>query len=118
MDKETNRKKYPIPVKDKKTFLIPILTLLLWLSLIAVIFYINPESPGAIPLFFSLVFFSLFLSFFLLINNLRRSLFLSVGCVFFLFLKYLGIGSLLNLLLIIGVLTSLEFYFSQRKNLS
>lgn len=87
-------------------------TILLWLSLTALIYFVDPFSFGALPGFFILVFFGLLFTFSLLFANSRRGLLISLSLSLFLLLRYLGVGHLLNFLLLAGLAITIELYFS------
>ena len=103
--KSRNRRRNFFP-----TFMVIIILLVL---LTIIVYFFSPFVPGIVFMFFVLVF--LLLLFFLstIFVNTRRGLTLSIALVFYLLLRYLGIGNILNFLLIVGVAISIEAYFSQ-----
>jgi hypothetical protein len=102
-------------VLKRKNFLPAlILNILLWMMLAVLIYFIDPDSFFAVPAFFILSFTCLLFTFSLLFGNTRRGLFAAVGLTIFLILRYLGIGNLLNLLLIAAIAICIEIYFSRR----
>lgn len=84
----------------------------MWISLAGLVYFIEPDTFGATPLFFVLVFFALLFMFALVFADRRRGLIASTSLTFFLLLAYLGVGNILNLILIIAIATSVELYFS------
>lgn len=100
--------------KHRKNFL-PALILDLLLVVVwgIVFFFVPPETPF-IPLVF-LILTGLLILFTgaLLLGNSRRGVLASVGVVVFLVLGYFGAGNWINLVLIIGLLLTLEYYLSR-----
>lgn len=89
-----------------------ILTIILWIALGAVTYFVDPQTFGAIYLFFLLVFFSLLFTFSLILGSTRRGLILSVSLTLFLILRYFGIGNILNLVLILALGLVAELYLA------
>lgn len=90
-----------------------VLTLLLWIATGFLVYAIDPFSFAAVPAFFVLIFLALLFTFSLIFANTRRGLVVSISLILFLILRYLGIGNILNFLLIAGIATAIELY-SQR----
>jgi len=88
-----------------------IVTVLSWLGSFTIIYFIEPNTFGVIILFFIILFFSLLFTFATIFANTRRGIIISLSLIFFLFLKYLGIGNILNAILILGVAITTEVYF-------
>ena len=88
-----------------------VLTVFLWLAA-GLVYFVDPFIFGVVPLFFLLIFFSLLFTFSLLFAGTRRGLIATISIVLFLFLSYLGIGNILNLLLIVAIAVSIELYFT------
>mgnify|MGYP005834640075 CR=1 FL=1 len=103
-------------IKQKSLFLILAIDLAFWILLASIVLFIDPYSLGAIPIFLVTIFFATLIPATFILMNKRRGILTSSGLVFFLFLRYIGIGNILNLLLIIGVVLALEFYLSNRNN--
>lgn len=91
-----------------------ILTLFLGVVLAGLVYFTDPNSSWAVPIFFLLVFLTLFLGFCLIFVNTRRGLLTSLALTLFLLLRYFGIGNILNLLLISGITASIEIYCSRK----
>ena len=110
MNKELRQK----IIKTRKNFFpTVVITFLLWLSLGVLIYFVEPDTPGVIPLFFVNAFFALLFSFSTIFGNSRRGLLTATGIIFFLILRYLGIGNVINMLLILGACISIELYFTK-----
>ena|SRR6266404_5061183 len=107
--------------EEKKSFLqsikLPdiILSILLWLFLISLILFADPEITGVIIIFFILVFSAIFFTVSIFSNNLRRKIIVALAVTLFLILKYFKIGNLINLFLIVGIALLYELY-SQKSN--
>jgi hypothetical protein len=100
-------------ILKRKNFLPTLLiTVLLWIMLGGLIYFVEPGTFGVIPLFFVTIFVSLLFTFSLLFANSRRGLVITIGLTFFLLLSYLGVGNILNLILIVAIATCIELYFS------
>lgn len=106
--KEKRNKK----IKFRKNFF-PTLTItfFLWLCTFGIIYFVEPSVFGIVPFIFVLVFFSLLFSFSTILANTRRGLIISFSLVLFLILRYLGIGNILNAILIIFLAITAELYF-------
>jgi hypothetical protein len=101
-------------LKQRKNFLPALaIALFLWIALISVIYLVSPNSFGAIYVFFLLLFATVFFTTSLLFGHSRRGLLVSVAITIFMVLRYLGIGNLLNALLLVGVLVTFELFFSK-----
>ena len=97
----------------RKNFLPTLLiTIFLWIIFGGLIYFIDPGSFAAIPLFFTLLFFCLLFMFSLIFANSRRGIVATIAVTLFLILMYLGVGNILNLILIVAIATCIELYFS------
>lgn len=85
----------------------------LWGVLAGVIYFVEPETFGVIPLFFAIVFFAILFTSSLLFGNKRRGLIISISLTLFLLLRYFGVGNILNFLLIAGLATTAELYLTR-----
>lgn len=100
-------------VLKRKNFLPTLLlTILFWLLLGALIYFVDPVIFGAVPLFFVTVFVTLLFTFSLVFANSRRGLLLSLSLSLFLILMYLGVGNWLNFVLILAISACIEICFS------
>src|SRR3972149_7139379 len=103
------REKRQKQVKIRKNFFPTLLVIIfLWIVLGLIIYFIDPESFGAIPLFFLILFFSLLFTASTLFANTRRGLTITSALIFFLILRYFGIGNIVNLILIFGLVIVVE----------
>lgn len=99
----------------RKNFLPTLLTtILLWLLLGGLVYFVDPDSFGAVPFLFVLIFFCLLFTFSLIFANSRRGIVATIALTFFLLLMYLGVGNILNIILIVAIATCIELYFSLR----
>ncbi len=99
----------------RKNFLPTLLiTIFLWSGIAGIIYFIDPHTFGILPLFFVLIFIALLFSFSIIFSHTRRGFLTAFGLTIFLILRYFGVGNILNLLLISGILISLELYFSRK----
>jgi tryptophan-rich sensory protein len=101
-------------ILKRKNFLPTLLlTILLWGLLAGLIYFIDPDTFAAIPLFFVLVFSCLLFTFSLIFAGGRRGLVGSIAIILFLILAYLGVGNILNLLLIVAIALCIELYLAR-----
>jgi hypothetical protein len=97
----------------RKNFLPTLLvTLLFWLVLAGLINFTDPDTIFAVPIFFILVFACVLFTFSLIFASSRRGLIAAIVVTLFLGLSYLGVGNLLNLILIVAIAVSIELYFT------
>ena len=101
-------------LKRKNFFPSIIVILILWGLLVGFIYFVDPDSFAAVYVFFSLFFVASLFTFSIILGNARRGILGSTGLVLFLVLRYLGVGNILNFLLIAGVLIVTELYFAKR----
>src|SRR5687768_10285102 len=88
----------------RKNFLPTLLiTVFLWILLGGLIYFVDPDTFGALPLFFILLFSSFLFTFSLLFASTRRGLITSISLTLFSLLLYFGVGNLLNLILILAI---------------
>lgn len=91
-----------------------IVILILWSAVAGVVYFVEPDTFGAGPAFFILLFLSLLFTFSTLFAHTRRGILAASGLALFLILRYLGVGNLLNFLLILGIVVAAELYFSKK----
>lgn len=104
-------------VKLRKNFLPTLaITLFLWGLLGGLIYFVEPDSVAAIPLFFLLAFLALLFSFSLLLAHTRRGFIAALATTLFLMLRFWGVGNVLNFLLIAGLAITVELYFSRNRH--
>lgn len=105
--KEINKKRSFLPTL--------IITIILWISLALIIYFSNPENFGLVPLFLILLFLAILFTSSVIFANPRRGLMLAVGITFFAVLRFFGVGNIINLLLIVGILITVESYIWYKK---
>lgn len=91
-----------------------IVTMVLWILTAGVVYFVEPQTFGAIPVFFFIVFLSLLFTLSILFANTRRGVIATLCAMIFLVLRYFGIGNILNLLFIFALGGTIEFYFSRK----
>ncbi|OGM81742.1 hypothetical protein A2434_00850 [Candidatus Woesebacteria bacterium RIFOXYC1_FULL_41_14] len=102
-------------VLKRKNFLPTLLlTVLFWVLLGLLVYFVDPKTFAATPLFFVILFVTFLFTFSLLFANSRRGLISSISLTLFSILLFLGVGNLLNLALILAIGTCTEIYFSLR----
>lgn len=100
-------------IKRKNFLPTLIITIIIWIVLGGVIYFIDPNTFFAVPLFFILLFITLLFTFSLLFASSRRGLISSLSLLLFLLLSYLGVGNVLNLVLIVAIAVCVELYSHQ-----
>lgn len=109
----TGRRRAAFARKRKNFLPTFILAILFWCGWGWLVYSIPPDSSFIIAVFYLLLFLAVFLTSSLFFANSRRGLLLAVWLISFLFFRYHGLGNYLNLLLLTGILVSLELYFHQ-----
>lgn len=106
--------------RQKKRYGLLMLFLLInWLAVAWVVWKVDPEDikniiiPGIYLPMLVLVFGALFLLFSILFLSAKRALRWAGGVSLFLLLRFLGLGSILNGGLILGVLVAGEYYLAR-----
>jgi len=103
-------------VRDRKNFFPTLaITILLWIFTFALVYFVEPDIPLIMPVFFVLVFSAFLFTFSTALANSRSGLILSSAVTIFLFLRYLGVGNVINLILIVGIVISIEVYYYRRR---
>jgi hypothetical protein len=98
-----------------------ILTLVWWSLLFILVFRVDPEVVANFPirgsygLFFGLGFLAVWFLTSLLLGNSRRGFLIAFGLVIFGYLRLMGLGSILNLVLIAGILLATEIFVGSKR---
>lgn len=100
--------------KRKNFFPTLIITIILLLSTVGILFFVDPVTHLAVPLLFVLIFSSTLFLFSIILGNSRRGFLIATWLTFFLILRYLGVGNILNFLIITGLMFVIEIYYSKR----
>lgn len=100
-------------LKRKNFFPTLLITIVLWVLLGALVYFVDPNTFGVIPLFFITFFISLLFTFSLIFADSRRGLITSVSLILFTVLMYLGVGNVLNLVLILAIAICIELYLAR-----
>jgi hypothetical protein len=110
MRKERRQEK----IKRRKNFFPTLIIIFfLWAFLFLLIYFVDPATFGALPVFFALIFFASLFTFSALLANSLIGLIYASGLTLFVILRYFGIGNILNFLLIFGAAASLNFYLTK-----
>lgn len=97
--------------KRKNYFLTFLLTIFFWLLLAVYVYFVDPQSPFAVPGFMTIFFLAfLFLSS-IIFTGLTHGLIATIALEVFLLLRLFGVGNILNFLLLLGVAIALDIYF-------
>jgi len=103
-------------VRRRKNFLPTfILAIFFWLVWLGVLLFFTPESLLMIAVFFLLLFLALFFTLSLLFANSRRGFLVAGGIILFLILRWQELGNILNTILLMVTILTLEIYFTKRK---
>ena len=102
-------------VKLRKNFFPTLaVSLVLWLLIHLLIYFVEPDTFGALFFFFALSFAALFFTFSLAFANSRRGLVAAVALTLFLVLRFFGVGNILNFILITSLAVILELISSKK----
>jgi hypothetical protein len=106
--------------RRRKNFLLTLFLLLFfWAAVVFIVYFINPESvkdvlvPNSYFPFFVSLFFALFFTMAIMFANSRRALLISLAAIALLNLKLHALANILNFLLIVGCVVTLEYYFTR-----
>ena len=104
-------------IKKRKNLLPTLLiTILFWIMISGIIYFIDPHQTGAVLLFFVFILATLFFTFSLILASSRRGVLVASAITAFLILRFFGVGNILNLLLITGLTITVEYYFSKMRD--
>ena len=110
-----------IPERKKRYGWLVFVTVVLWLGVGLMIFLVDPENirnlivPGSYLIFTSIFFLAVFLLLTIMFLSAKRSLWWSFGLLIFFYLRIYGLGSILNGILIVGILVCGELYVRMGK---
>jgi len=113
-------KKVKAGKRRKNFFVTLILILIFWAITGGIISFIEPELvknlliPNSYFLFFLPLFLASFFTLSVVFTNSRRGFLASTGLILFLVFRLHELGNLLNLFLIIGLVITFEYYFTQK----
>jgi len=110
-------------VKRRRKNFFPTLILIFffWTTLGLMVFFIEPELvkniliPGLYLPFFINLFLALFFTLAVIFVNSRRGFLISLGIITFLILRLVGLGNILNAILIFAVVFTLAYYFTHHR---
>ena len=106
--------KHYTPNKRKNFLPTLLFIILLWLMLFGIIYFLSPNNFFFVILFFLTLTLALTFTLSIILGNTRRGVIISISLSLFLILRYLGIGSLLNFILILAITVLIELYFNLR----
>lgn len=99
-------------LKRRKNFFPTLFVIItLWVATAAIVYFLDPYIFGTIPILLFVLFITLLFTLATILGNARRGLIAATSIIIFLILRLLGVGNIINLLLIAGVALSIEFYF-------
>lgn len=101
-------------VKEKSKIPAIVIAFISSVLLLVFILFLDPQSFGIIPLFFLICFVAVFFTLTLLLKSTFRGLLYTTAGMLFLILRYFGIGNVLNLILIVGIVISIEIFISSK----
>ncbi|MBI2007422.1 MAG: hypothetical protein HYS83_01850 [Candidatus Blackburnbacteria bacterium] len=102
-------------IPKRKNFLLSFaVALLLWLSWLAIFLFIPPEAFFVPIVFLAVTFLAIFLTVTILFSNTRRGLLTALGAIIFMILNYYHATNYLNIVLVGGVLLTIEYYLSRK----
>lgn len=107
-------KRTRVTKKRKNFFLTLTVIIILWGLFGFMVYFTRPDNTLALLSFFITLFLALLFTFSALFANTRRGLFVAMFVIIFLVLRSLGTGNIVNFLLMLGILISIEYYYSKR----
>lgn len=121
-EKNTNHSntEHPFKQTDEKRYGFLLLAILVsWTIVGLMVWFVEPEKiknflvPGIYLPMLIVIFLGIFFLLSALLMSAKKALRWTAGAILFLLLRIMGQGSLLNGILILGVLTCLEFYIKE-----
>lgn len=115
------RRRRAIPERRKKYGWLALGTIVSWIGVGAMIYFVDPDNikdlivPGSYLLFTALFSLAVFLLLTIIFLSARRALWWTFGLLIFFYLRINGLGSLLNGGLIVGILVCGELYIRMDK---
>ncbi|HUS52148.1 MAG TPA: hypothetical protein VMX77_01630 [Candidatus Bathyarchaeia archaeon] len=101
--------------KSRKNFLPTLLlAVLFWLLWGGLVYFRGPENNLLLIVFFCLLFLASFLTSALILASSRQGFIIALGIICFLTLRFFQLGNILNLILMVGILISLNLYLAKR----
>jgi hypothetical protein len=101
-------------IRRRKNFFPTLIIIVVsWFTIAAIIYFVNPAMLGIVPLFFLIIFIALLFTFSTLLANSERGLIIASTATLFLLLRYLGVGNIINFLLIVGLGITTDLYLSK-----
>jgi hypothetical protein len=82
-----------------------------WITTSFIFLFIDPNTTGAVFYLLASLFAALFFTCSIVLANVRRGLFVSLGFVVLLLFQYWKVGSVFNTLLVIIIFSLFEVYF-------
>ena len=110
-------------VKRRRKNFFPTLILIFffWTTFGLMIFFVEPELikdiliPGLYLPFFINLFLALFFTLAVIFVNSRKGFLISLSVISFLILRLFGLGNILNAVLILSFIFTLEYYFTHHR---
>ena len=109
-------------VRREKKRVLPLvmLTLLLWGALVAMVVWVDPAVIKDWPwqsvyfIFFLVWWLAWFFGLTLVLNNTRRGGLYALATTGVLMLRLIRLGNIVNVMLLVGLIVVIDFYFSNR----
>lgn len=99
----------------RKNFLPTLLfVLFLWAALGGVVYFTDPAALFSLIVFFIILFLAFLYTFSLILASTRRGFLIALALSLFIILRYLGVGTWLNFILIVAIAVCAELYFTLR----
>jgi len=99
--------------RRKNFFPTLVITFISWFVVASIIYFANPNTFGAVPLFFLILFIAIFFTFSSLLANSQRGFIVAFATTLFLMLRYLGVGNIINFILLAGLGITTDLYLSK-----
>lgn len=108
------KRRRKLELKERKNYMPTLgVILVMWLSLILMLVFVDPQEAWAIPVFLLMVFVSVLFPVAILFGNTRRGLLTAIVITVLLGLRIVNLASPLNVILLLGTVIAFEFYYSR-----
>jgi len=113
IEKNPVKKERKEKIKRRKNFFASfLLIILLWLLMGLFVYFVNPDVFIAKIVFFVFLFATLVFTFSFAFTSTRRGVLAASTVTMFLILRLLGVGNVINLILLTGLVVCIDYYLT------
>ena len=100
----------------RKNYLPTLLATMFLLGIdVAIVYFTDPSNILNLTAFLLVTFAACTFIFSIVLLNTKRGILVSLGVIIFLMLRYLGVGNILNALLLAGVLIAINIFLNSKQ---